>query len=124
MYETLRPDRDGGCVFCDIATGAAPADVVRDWGACIAFTPLNPRVAGHVLVVPRAHVRDFVESPSVTALVAMRAAEYAVDVGDANLITSRGAAATQTVPHLHMHVVPRVAGDGLALPWTGQLDAT
>lgn len=38
----------------------------------------------------------------------------------ANLITSRGGAATQTVFHLHVHVVPREAGDGLALPWTPQ----
>jgi histidine triad (HIT) family protein len=49
-----------------------------------------------------------------------RAAQWARTCGDANLITSVGSAATQTVFHLHVHVVPRRAGDGLALPWTSQ----
>jgi diadenosine tetraphosphate (Ap4A) HIT family hydrolase len=51
-----------------------------------------------------------------------RAAEYAlVKVsGDCNLITSDGAAATQTVKHLHVHIVPRRDGDGLTLPWSTQ----
>lgn len=40
--------------------------------------------------------------------------------GDMNLITSRGPAATQTVPHLHLHLIPRREGDGLTLPWTAQ----
>jgi hypothetical protein len=43
-------------------------------------------------------------------------------VGDCNLIASRGPAATQTVPHLHLHLVPRLEGDGLPLPWTGQAE--
>ncbi len=46
------------------------------------------------------------------------AAELAAEVGDCNVITSRGAAATQTVRHLHVHVVPRRQGDGILLPWT------
>ncbi|HEY3477867.1 MAG TPA: HIT domain-containing protein, partial [Streptomyces sp.] len=72
------------------------------------------------LVVPRVHVADAGVDPDVTAAVMRRAAELAGVVESANIITSVGAAATQTVFHLHVHVVPRRVGDGLALPWTNQ----
>ncbi|KUH36133.1 HIT domain-containing protein [Streptomyces kanasensis] len=76
---------------------------------------------GHVLVIPRVHVADAIEDPDVTAAAVRRAAQYAAEAGgDLNLITSVGADATQTVFHLHWHVVPRTAGDGLPLPWTPQ----
>lgn len=106
------------CVFCDIANGVTEAQVLRRWLGVWAFVPLNPVVDGHVLVVPRAHVVDALESPAVTAEVMRRAAQIAPR--PCNIITSAGVEATQTVMHLHVHVVPRRAGDGLALPWTGQ----
>lgn len=108
-----------GCVFCAIVAGTAPATVVREWPDAMAFIPLNPVTAGHVLVVPRVHVADFAEDPEVSAAVMRRAAVLAgtrPDV-DLNLITSKGRAATQSVFHLHLHLVPRRPNDGLALPW-------
>jgi len=90
--------------------------------------PLNPVVPGHVLVIPREHVTDWVDPGreehdgyGLRFAVAL-AQEYArrESIGDCNLITSRGPAATQTVGHLHLHIVPRHEGDGLALPWTEQ----
>jgi len=108
--------RDPDCVFCDIVAGDSPADIVTEWLDTIAFVPLNPVTEGHVLIVPRRHVRDALDVPAVTAATMKRAAEYAEH--PCNLITSAGAAATQTVFHLHIHVVPRRADDGLALPWT------
>lgn len=107
------------CVFCLIAAGKAPANVVTDWPDAIAIVPLNPVVAGHILVIPRVHVEDFAADPIVSAVVMARAAEMISwqRHKSANLITSMGAAATQTVFHLHLHVVPRTEGDGLALPW-------
>lgn len=108
------------CVFCDIITGTGPATIVAEWPDAIAFVPLGPVVAGHTLVVPREHVANAIEKPSVTAATMARAAEYAARHDALNLITSVGAAATQTVYHLHVHVVPRVEGDHLALPWTNQ----
>ncbi|MFC7330842.1 HIT family protein [Marinactinospora rubrisoli] len=107
------------CPFCAIVAGVAPATVIREWGDAIAIVPLNPVTPGHWLVIPRAHVRTAAESPAVYGAVSARAAEL-VSHTDANLITSIGSAATQTVDHLHVHIVPRTAGDGLALPWTGQ----
>jgi histidine triad (HIT) family protein len=109
------------CVFCKIADYEAPADFVERWESGFAIRPLNPVTEGHILVIPNAHRVDFADDPEVTELVAYYAAELADRLGgDFNLITSKGPAATQTVAHLHMHLVPRREGDGLALPWTGR----
>lgn len=115
------------CVFCEIVAGRAPAKMVVEWSDAVAFVPLNPVVEGHTVVVPRVHVADATDSPKVTGQVMVRAALVADAfrrVGGAdgvNVITSVGAAATQTVFHLHLHVVPRFFGDGITLPWTGQV---
>lgn len=105
------------CVFCQIAEGAAPAEMVREWPDAVAFVPLNPVCAGHVLVIPRLHVRDAVENHAVTALTMARAAELAKGYTASNILTSIGTAATQSVMHLHFHIVPRFADDQLMLPW-------
>lgn len=105
------------CPFCPIPPDAT---VVADWGDIVAFVPLNPVTPGHVLIVPRAHVADVAEDPQMSAQVMFFAADVASRFASCNIITSRGAPATQTVRHLHLHVVPRVEGDGLHLPWTGQ----
>jgi histidine triad (HIT) family protein len=108
------------CVFCEIVTGRSPANVVYAWLDAVAFRPLNPVTQGHVLVVPRVHVEDAFTDSVITGTTYIRAAEYAAGKGACNLITSVGKNATQTVFHLHVHVVPRRAGDGLPLPWTPQ----
>jgi histidine triad (HIT) family protein len=107
------------CPFCEVVAGRAPAEIVREWPDAIAIVPLGPVVDGHLLVIPHDHVSDFSADPDVTAITARRAAELALERGliCANLITSMGAAATQSVFHLHLHLVPRAENDGLALPW-------
>lgn len=106
------------CVFCEIVAGRAAAHIVAVWPDCIAFRPLNPVCSGHVLVIPRAHVESAAEEPAVTGLVMTRAAQLVQDMEcPANILTSIGRAATQSVMHLHLHVVPRWLGDGLMLPW-------
>lgn len=116
-----------GCVFCEIAAGRAPAKHYGRWISTVVFEPLNPVVPGHMLVAPRQHVSDAVEDPRVTATTMHDAAmvvEYLRRIDDryasVNIITSVGAPATQTVFHLHVHIVPRREGDGLSLPWTEQ----
>lgn len=107
------------CVFCKrIERGEYLG--IKGTLQVVAFPPLNPVTPGHMLVVPKEHVKDAVEDPWVTAIVARAAAKVASTRGDCNLITSIGPAATQTVYHLHVHVVPRRPHDGLVLPWTGQ----
>lgn len=107
------------CPFCEINEGRAPAEFVHEWSDTIAIVPLNPVVEGHTLVIPKTHVTDFAEDPAVSAATMRRAADLADRLlsGSMNLITSRGREATQSVFHLHLHLVPRTENDGLALPW-------
>lgn len=111
------------CVFCAIAAGTAPATVVREWDDVLAIRPRGGVNDGHVLVIPRTHVADAGTDPMVSARTMACAAELMAEHPNANIITSKGADATQTVYHLHIHVVPRSAGDGLPLPWTPQQEA-
>lgn len=85
----------------------------------VSFRPLNPVTPGHFLVVPRTHVTSALAAPPFAGRAAEYAAYLAVEMGlqACNLITSAGTLASQTVMHLHVHVVPRRTGDGLALPW-------
>jgi histidine triad (HIT) family protein len=84
------------------------AEVLRCRPKALAFTPFAPVTAGHVPVVPTVHVRDAGENPLI-------AAAMAAEAGPCNIITSVGREAPQSVFHLHLHVVPRRRGDGLAL---------
>jgi histidine triad (HIT) family protein len=108
------------CPFCAIISGEAPATVVRHWPDAIAIKPILPVTPGHTLIIPVEHVANACADPRVASIAMHRAAEYARGEGPLNIITSVGREATQTVTHLHIHVVPRHDGDGLALPWTGQ----
>ena len=109
----------GDCVFCAIAARTAPASVVLDDGEVLAFMDLRPWRRGHVLVVPRIHGRRLADLPPATvAATFARATELAAAVRtagfkceDVNLIVNDGPAAGQTVPHLHVHVVPRARAD-------------
>jgi histidine triad (HIT) family protein len=112
------------CIFCAIAAGAAPARIVHAGPRTVAFLDLNPATRGHALVVPRAHATDLLdvarEDLEEVASVAQRVARAAVEhlgAAGVNLLQSTGAAAFQTVFHLHVHVVPRYEDDGILLPW-------
>lgn len=113
-----RPD----CVFC--RPGLIKSEVRKRRSAngydVMVFEPLNPVVPGHLLVVPTIHVTDAADNPMVAGSMMQVAALEAQAYESANIITSIGAPATQSVFHLHLHVVPRQEGDGLHLPWTGQ----
>jgi histidine triad (HIT) family protein len=111
-------NQDKSCPFCDrIAHGIYD----RHSLSTVSFEPLNPVIPGHLLIVPRMHVADATVSLGITAETAAFAALLAAELGKpCNLITSVGTAATQTVRHLHFHLVPRRIGDGLTLPWTGR----
>jgi histidine triad (HIT) family protein len=112
----------GDCPFC-ARIEAGEYDAGDGWS--VTFEPLNPVAPGHRLFVSRAHVADALTRPVITGHVMEYAGRWAAghDLRPCNLISSAGAAASQTVPHLHIHLVPRAAGDGLMLPWTGQKHA-
>lgn len=107
------------CVFCAIVAGTAPASVVARAEVAIAFMDHRPWRAGHVLVAPHGHGQRLADvSAAERAVVFGLAVEVAAAVrasglpcDDVNLLVNDGPAAGQTVPHLHVHVVPRVSGD-------------
>lgn len=102
---------DDSCVFCRIATGELPSDVVRSDDEFLAFHDVQPRAATHVLVVPRAHHDDLdawlaAGGSSDRMLAFVRDVAADVDVsGRYRLITNVGEDAGQVVRHLHWHVV-------------------
>jgi histidine triad (HIT) family protein len=117
-----------GCIFCQIVAGEIqpPSGILKRWPDAVAFEPLNPVTPGHLLIVPVAHVSSYRDDPVVSATTMARAAELAqvaLNWAESNLITSCGDAATQTIHHLHLHLVPRHAGDGLHLPWSHPITA-
>jgi len=114
---------DPNCIFCKIVAGELPAALVADDEATISFMDINPLNAGHLLVIPRDHHESIGTVPgnvlSHMALVAQSLASALraspVRTEGINLYLSDGAAAGQEVPHAHMHVIPRFAGDGFRI---------
>lgn len=119
------------CVFCERVENKQYEHRYTGFGVeeeldVVRFEPLNPVTPGHKLFVPAKHLewRDFDWESSVHDGVATAiwwATQFGVGVAKSfNIITSNGSPATQTIPHVHVHLVPRREGDGLHLPWTGQ----
>ena len=108
------------CVFCEIVQGKAPASVVYADDQVMAFMDIQPVNAGHLLVVPRAHVADLAGlDPDVGGRLfwmGMRLAgalrKAGVRCEGVNLFLADGEAAGQEVLHVHLHVIPRFHGDG------------
>ncbi len=123
----MSDDGGPGCPFCDrISRGEYDEELSLPDQVAV-FEPLGPVTPGHLLVLPFRHVRDAAEEPHVTGYVMEHAARLlnhfsspAIGPYEANLITSVGRAATQSVFHLHVHLIPHREGDGLVLPWTDQ----
>jgi histidine triad (HIT) family protein len=116
--------RDPDCLFCKIIAGELPSQRVDEDERTVAFMYISPATRGHALVVPRNHATDLLaadpEDIAAVAVAAQRLAGRAVrqlGADGVNLLNSCGAAAWQTVFHLHMHVIPRYADDPLKLPW-------
>ncbi|MEV4413369.1 HIT family protein [Catellatospora sp. NPDC049609] len=107
-----------GCLFCEIVAGDRPAHLVHADDTVVAFLDVRPVFPGHTLVVPRAHVPTLHELPAadvggyfqhvqrIAGAVESAMAAQGTFVALNNTIS-------QSVPHLHTHVVPRRKGDGL-----------
>jgi len=108
----------GACVFCSIVHGDAKAAVVWSDDACLAFLDTKPLFFGHVLVVPKEHVVTLPElAPAQVEPLFARVRELARAVpaalGAEGSFVAMNNGVSQSVPHLHVHVVPRKKGDGL-----------
>ncbi|MFD6100869.1 HIT family protein [Nocardiopsis flavescens] len=102
------------CPFCEVVAGRAPATVVHHWPDALAIRPRRPVADDHVLVIPRVHVVDAARDPGVTAAAMRRAAELLVP--GAHVGVNTGAAAGQTVFHLHIHLWGCLGGTR-CMPW-------
>lgn len=120
-FDKLSPPNIKPCPFC--SANWDNLDIVAQPDPDFAIiNPLDPVTPGHVLVIAKRHTQDASKDFLLTSKLMHHAAEYiAAHDLQANIITSIGPLATQTVMHTHLHVVPRRRGDGLHLPWTGQV---
>lgn len=110
---------DKACVFCKRITNG---EYIDKYANHVIFEPLNPVTPGHMLVVPIVHTPNLNGGQLEAEQTGWALRYFTNDLTeDYNIITSKGKDATQTIQHLHFHIVPRRADDGLALPWTGQL---
>ncbi|HEY0696863.1 MAG TPA: HIT family protein [Micromonospora sp.] len=106
------------CAFCLIVAGEMPAHLVCDEPIGVAFLDVRPVFRGHLLVVPRSHVETLADLPDPLlpdyfALVRRLAVAVEAGLGAGGTFVAMNNRVSQSVPHLHTHVVPRTRGDGL-----------
>jgi histidine triad (HIT) family protein len=112
------PPRADDCVFCAIVHGEAPAHFVFEDQATAAFLDVRPLFAGHVLLVPRGHYETLPDLPhELIEPLFTRAQQLAAAMeevlGAAGSFVALNNRVSQSVPHLHVHIVPRNRKDGL-----------
>jgi histidine triad (HIT) family protein len=106
------------CLFCSIASGTTPGFLVASTDTAAAFLDIRPVFKGHVLVVPKAHVvtltdLDPADIPAYFGFVQRIAAAVETGLSAGGTFVAINNRVSQSVAHLHTHVVPRTKGDGL-----------
>lgn len=108
------------CIFCEIVKGEIPCYKVYEDEKTLAFLDINPVNVGHALVMPKNHVPKIsvAEEDDLLALTkalkkVVKGVEKSMGVDNLNVFVNQGRDAGQLIPHLHYHVVPRHAGDGV-----------
>ena len=114
----------GDCVFCKIRDGQIPSMKIYEDEATLAFMDINPLNTGHCLVVTRRHAAtiwdaevDDLQAAIATAQKVAIALVAAVKPDGLNMLQANGAAAFQSVPHFHLHLIPRWVRDGKGFDW-------
>ena len=115
---------DSDCVFCKIAAGEIPSASVYQDETVFSFLDVGPLAEGHLLVIPRDHFSLLADVPveictGVASVVPLlgRALLEVTGAEGFNLLCNQGSVAGQVVPHVHFHLIPRRAGDGLGYRW-------
>lgn len=130
MPPTPRP-HDPACIFCRIAAGSIPSHKIYENDTIFAFLDIGPIVTGHTLIIPKAHYATLMDTPPDIAAALSRhlpalsrAVLAATGTQACHILVNNGAEASQSVRHLHYHILPRHEGDGYKLPWpAGKLAA-
>ena len=112
------------CVFCKIVSGEFPSAVLYEDDEFKVILDRFPAGAGHALIMPKTHTPDiFGIDPALAgrlfalAVKVAAAMKEALDFENMNLVQNNGPVAGQTVPHFHIHLIPRHAGDGVNVKW-------
>ena len=106
------------CIFCDIVRGDLDAEIVFEDDDCVAFLDHRPLFPGHTLLVPRDHYETLSDLPAELVEPVFSAARFLshavqVAMGAEGTFVALNNKVSQSVPHLHVHVVPRRRKDGL-----------
>jgi histidine triad (HIT) family protein len=106
------------CLFCQIVTGEAEAEIVLDEEHVVGFLDTRPVFKGHTLLVTREHVDTLLDLPESLVVPLFTTAQRVAAVmtsalGAQGTFVAMNNVVSQSVPHLHVHVVPRTKGDGL-----------
>ena len=112
------------CIFCQIVAGSIPCTKIYEDEMVLAFLDIAPVSAGHTLVIPKEHCdkvhncdgKYFRALTSVLPKIALAVSD-AVSADGYNVLCNNGRAAGQLVEHLHFHIIPRMAGDGVFSHW-------
>jgi len=113
---TVVDDAKTSCAFCAIVSGRADAEIVIETADAVGFLDRSPLFPGHVLVAPRIHVVTLADLDDVTPffeIVRHVSAVLPTALGAEGTFVAMNNIVSQSVPHLHAHVVPRTRGDGL-----------
>lgn len=115
---------DSRCDFCEIVAGQKAAREVLQTEHLVGFFPIEPATLGHTLLIPRRHIPDIWTIDGDTAhhlveatIALAHAIREAMNPDGLNVIQSNGNAATQTVLHIHVHLIPRWQGDDMGRIW-------
>jgi len=106
------------CLFCGIIAGTTPATIVLETDDVVGFLDVRPVFKGHTLLVPREHVVTLSDLPEPLIVPLFGAAQRVADavtsgLGAQGTFVAMNNVVSQSVAHLHVHVVPRTKGDGL-----------
>lgn len=109
---------DSGCLFCDIIAGTTPATIVLETEEVVGFLDVRPVFKGHTLLVPREHLVTLSDLPEALMVPLFGTAQRVADaitsgLGAQGTFVAMNNVVSQSVAHLHVHVVPRTKGDGL-----------
>ena len=117
------PASDRTCTFCDLIQGAGEVSICYEDADAIALMDIQPVNAGHVLVVSRRHFESFADVPAEVAkhlfelaTMLVPAVKKVASADGVNVVVNSGRAAGQDEPHFHVHVIPRLPGDGFDIP--------
>ena len=106
------------CIFCKIVKGEIPSDEVFSSEDFVVIKDVNPKVAGHLLVVPKKHYGGVLDLPSELSGKVLDVVKKVTEergVKDFNLIVNNGKIAGQIIDHFHLHILPRKEDDGFRL---------